>query len=151
MLWPRDQVITKLHIPSITWLREFAWQMNFIISLLPRGLLLLSLTRWWLVMRSLYSHKCLVIWSRDHSSHVMNQKHFIFNPTKFMDTKPDRVVTYDMKPPPTKSHQPSITLSNEVTKPDMLLAFDRFDKWKPSTKSHDFLIKWSLMTNSRDK
>ena len=38
---------TKLHIPSITWLREFTWQMNFVISLLPRGLLILNLTGWW--------------------------------------------------------------------------------------------------------
>ena len=37
---------TKPQIPSITWLREFTWQINFVISLLPRGLLLLNLTGW---------------------------------------------------------------------------------------------------------
>ena len=58
--------ITKLHIPSITWLREFTWQMNFVISLLPRGLLLLSLTGWWLVMRSHHWRSSLVLWPRDH-------------------------------------------------------------------------------------
>ena len=38
-----------------------------------------------------------------------------------------------------------------ATKPDMLLGFDSFDKGKPTTGSHDFLIKWLLVTNSRDK
>ena len=38
-----------------------------------------------------------------------------------------------------------------ATKLDMLLAFDSFDKGQTTTKSHDFLIKWSLVTNSRDK
>ena len=45
---------TRPQIPLITWLHEFAWQMNFVISLLPWGLLLQNLTRWWLVMRSHY-------------------------------------------------------------------------------------------------
>ena len=31
-----------------------------------------------------------------------------------------------------------------ATKPDMLLGFDSFDKGQPTTKSHDFLIKWLL-------
>ena len=38
-----------------------------------------------------------------------------------------------------------------ATKPDMLLGFDSFDKRQPTTGSHDFLIKWLLVTNSRDK
>ena len=38
-----------------------------------------------------------------------------------------------------------------ATKPDMLLGFDSFDKGQPTTGSHDFLIKWLLVTNSRDK
>ena len=37
-------------------------KMNFIISLLPRGLLLLKLTRWWLVMRN-HSKNSDVLWS----------------------------------------------------------------------------------------
>ena len=37
---------TKPQIPSITWLREFTWQINFVISLLPRGLSLLNLIGW---------------------------------------------------------------------------------------------------------
>ena len=38
-----------------------------------------------------------------------------------------------------------------ATKPDMLLGFDSFDMGQPTTGSHDFLIKWLLVTNSRDK
>ena len=38
-----------------------------------------------------------------------------------------------------------------ATKPDMLLGFDSFDKGQPTTGSNDFLIKWLLVTNSRDK
>ena len=52
---------TKPHIPLITWLREFAWQMNFVISLFPRGLLLLNLTRWWLIMRGHHSQSSVVL------------------------------------------------------------------------------------------
>ena len=29
-----------------------------------------------------------------------------------------------------------------ATKPNMLLVFDRFDKEEPTTKLHNFLIKW---------
>ena len=53
----------KPHIPSITWLREFTWQMNFVISLLLRCLLLLNLTGWWLV-RGVSTQK--VAWFFDH-------------------------------------------------------------------------------------
>ena len=54
---------TKPHIPLITCLREFTWQINSVISLLPQGLLLLNLTGWWLLMRSHHSQSSVVLWS----------------------------------------------------------------------------------------
>ena len=33
----------------------------------------------------------------------------------------------------------------------MLSGFDSFDKVQPTTESHDILIKWLLVSNSRDK
>ena len=73
-----------------------------------------------------------------------------------MDTKRDRVITYDMKPPPAKSQSHVTRLKPYskrpmATKPDMLLAFDNFDKGQSTTKSNDSLVKWSLVTSSRDK
>ena len=80
-----------------------------------------------------------------------------------MDTKLDSVITYDMKPPPTKSTFDQVVMWGHVTrlkpyfkrpmatKPDMLLAFDNFDKGQSTTKSNDSLVKWSLVTSSRDK
>ena len=38
-----------------------------------------------------------------------------------------------------------------ATKPDILLAFDSFDKGQPTTKSNDSLNKLSPVANSRDK
>ena len=41
----------KSHYPLSTWLHEVAWQMKYVISLLPQGLWLLDVARWWLIMR----------------------------------------------------------------------------------------------------
>ena len=145
---------TKPHIPSITWLREFTRQMNFVISLLPRGLLLLNLTGWWLVMRSNHSQSSVVLWSRDHvrprddskilshrlSGHQFWQGDKLWHEaTTYKVTSTfDRVVNWVQ-----------VTISKPyskrpmTTKPDMLLFFDNFDKRLPTTKSNDSLIKWS--------
>ena len=50
--WPHDQVIT--------------WQMENVISQLPRDLWLPNLTEWWVLMRAYYLSSLITCWSRGH-------------------------------------------------------------------------------------
>ena len=156
---------TKPHIPLIMWLCEFTWQMNFVISLLPQCLLLLNLTGWWLVMRSHHSKSSLVIWSCDHLKSRDESKTFYLQSHKLYGHQTwqgdnlwheatTHKVTSTFKQVVKLGHVARLKPYSKrpmATKPDMSLGFDSFDKGKPTTGSHDFLIKWLLVTNSRDK
>ena len=74
---------TKPHALLIMWLLEFTWRMNFVISLLLRGLLLLNLTGWWLVIRSHHSQSSVVLWSHDHVQSRDQLKSFYLQSHKF--------------------------------------------------------------------
>ena len=67
---------------SIMRLCEVMWQRNFVIYLFPRGLLLLNLTYWWLVIRSHYPENGRIFWSRDHEQSLDKSETFYLQSQK---------------------------------------------------------------------
>ena len=60
--------------------------MNFVIYLLPRGLLLLNLTEWWLVIRIHHPQSGVILWSCDHVKSLDERKTFYLQSHKLYES-----------------------------------------------------------------